>query len=123
MVCLAAGPMRALLVFGTMMLVAARPAGASTPDDDDPKVGRADSRTVAAPLPDEDDPKLARAAMPASRTRKNTHAVPRVKLAYRRLSTKGLEGDSIDFSVVEPDYYPSSGYFRFGLDTEVGIGN
>jgi hypothetical protein len=30
-------------------------------------------------------------------------------------------GTSIDFHAIELDYYPSSGYLRFGLDTELGL--
>ena len=47
--------------------------------------------------------------------------MPRVKLAYRYFSAVGLEkGVTMGFHIGELDFYPSSGYLRFGLDTEVG---
>jgi hypothetical protein len=115
---------RALVGVGILLLAATR-AGAAAPDDDDPKEYRGELGAPAAPttLAAEDDPKLARGASVSRRVWKNTHPVPRFKLAYRRLSTHGLENDTIDFNVVEIDYYPSSHYFRFGVDTEVGIGS
>ena len=115
---------RALVGVGVLLLAVTR-AGAAAPDDDDPKLARGELSSPAAQtvLAAEDDPKLARGAVVARRAWKpNTHAVPRFKLAYRRLTTQGLENDSIDFNVIEIDYYPSSHYLRFGLDTEVGLG-
>src|SRR6476659_2096911 len=60
---------------------------------------------------DDDDPRAAR-------------PVPRVKLAYRNFTTVGLEKSTdLPFHIIELDYYPSSGYLRFGLDTELGLNN
>jgi len=80
----------------------------------------AGARPAAAGLPDEDDPKLARVA-PTPRAER---PVPRVKLGYRRLTTVGLENDSIDWSGVDIEFYPvSRRWFRFGVAAQLGIGN
>ncbi len=113
--------MRAILV--AMFVMCLGPAGAAA-DEDDPKLERALTAPSPLVLADEDDPKLARGApgvhKPFSWNIK--HPVPRFKLAYRRLSTSGLDNDTIDFNVTELDYYPFSGWFRLGMDTELGIG-
>lgn len=104
----------------TCLLVAAR----TEAQEDDPKLARAAERkagSLALALPDEDDPKLARGLV-LRRSWQDLHGVPRVKLAYRRLTTAGLQNDTIDFNAVELDYYPSSAYFRFGLQTTLGFG-
>jgi hypothetical protein len=94
---------------------------AARAEEDDPKWARS-SREPESWAAGEDDPKLARSGHAVLRhSFAITHYVPRFKLAYRRLTTAGLD-TPIDFNVVELDYYPSSGYFRFGLDTELGIG-
>jgi hypothetical protein len=97
------------------------PAVAAVSDEDDPKMSREREPVRArSVLPDEDDPKLARGAVqkPAPRP---PHPVPRFKLAYRRLVTANIDPGDLPFNVIELDFYPSSGLFRFGLDTEVGI--
>ncbi len=72
---------------------------------------------------DDDDPKTARTpGIHKRRSWEITHAVPRVKLAYRYFSTVGLEkGVNLDFHAAALDYYPSSGYLRFGIDTELAF--
>lgn len=113
-----------ILVLVSLMLAGPASGDPSVPLDDDPKVQRGEQRAAALAIhPDEDDPKLARGAAVAKSGKRNTHAVPRFKLAYRRLSAAGLEGPPIDFNIIELDYYPSSGIFRFGLDTELGLGS
>jgi hypothetical protein len=95
--------------------------------DDDPKAVReaaaAQQDASFAVVHDDDDPKGARA--PALRKRRDwriTRPVPRVKLSYRNFTTVGLEkGVDLPFHIIELDYYPSSGYLRFGLDTELGL--
>lgn len=103
-------------------------ANGATGGSDDPKVARdaTTSSTTSASfaavdqeplvLPDEDDPKLARGAPPPAR-----HPVPRVELGYRWLEVAGLKGGTLDMHAIELDYFPVSGYFRFGLDTELGL--
>jgi hypothetical protein len=102
------------------------PVGArAAADDDDPKLARGDNGVaLRAVLPEEDDPKLARGAEPSGpRARIGLlHQVPRFKLGYRRLVAAGLEGGEIAFNAFALDFYPSSGYLRFGLDAELGIG-
>src|SRR6185436_16255207 len=71
-------------------------------------------------LPDEDDPKLSRPAAVHRPWWKPDHAVPRFKLAYRRLVAAGLEGPDTPFDVLEVDFYPVSSLVRFGLDGEFG---
>jgi hypothetical protein len=108
--------MRALLV---MVLLQAAVAA----EEDDPKWARGTvvEREPAA-LPDEDDPKLSRGvAVRRPHPGYDDHPVPRFKLAYRALSTSGLQNDRIDFHAAELDYYPFSGWVRFGLDTELGL--
>jgi hypothetical protein len=85
----------------------------------------ADSDAGHAVVHDEDDPKGARApALHKRRSWSITRPVPRVKLAYRNFTTIGLEKNTdLPFHIIELDYYPSSGYFRFGLDTELGLNN
>lgn len=74
------------------------------------------------PLPDEDDPKLARRAPSPAPWWRPAHAVPRLKLSYRRLTAAGLSGGTQPFDVVELDGYPLSRLVRVGLDGEVGWG-
>jgi hypothetical protein len=88
--------------------------------DDDPKLARA---TPPASDDNHDDPKLAREAAPPPPRARREHPVPRVKLAFRQLVAAGLEGGNLTFNGVSLDYYPSSGIFRFGIDTEVGLGD
>jgi hypothetical protein len=113
--------MRALAVMLTLLAARVAPA-----DEDDPKAAREEVRTYSdvepAPLPDEDDPKLARGAQVRSKFLVIKHVVPRVDLAYRRFTTAGLEGNSLDFNSIELDFYPVSNFIRFGLDTEGGVG-
>lgn len=117
-------------------------------DDDDPKAGPAqqtapaqqpapvqqtvqqqttppDSDDAHAVVHDDEDPKGARApALHKQRSWAITRPVPRVKLSYRNFTTIGLEKNSdLPFHIIELDYYPSSGYFRFGVDTELGLNN
>ena len=111
--------MRALLV---MLVLVTRAALASPDADDDPKAAReATVELEPSPLADEDDPKLARGAVRRARLSYGDHPVPRFKLAYRYLQTAGLQNDTIGFHAVELDYYPSSGWLRFGLETELGF--
>jgi hypothetical protein len=70
-------------------------------------------------LPDEDDPKLSRAEVRRPWW-KPDHAVPRFKLAYRRLVAAGPTGGDAPFDVAELDFYPVSGLVRFGLEGEFG---
>jgi hypothetical protein len=134
--------MRILLV----SLLMAAPVFAQA-DDDDPRAARSETpappaattATTTAPaaattapeaddsthavVHDQDDPKGARAPeLHLKRSWKIAHHVPRVKLAYRNFTTVGLEKSTdLPFHVIELDYYPSSGYLRFGLDTELGL--
>ena len=110
--------LRALVVGGLLMVAGAAHA---LDEDDDPKLARPANLTPPA-LPDEDDPKLARLELTKPRF-KIEHAVPRVKLAYRRLTFAGLDHDTIDFNTIELDYYPFSHFVRFGVATELGIGS
>jgi hypothetical protein len=114
--------MRILLAWLAMGSLFAAPARADA--DDDPKSARGE--TLEAPhslVHDDDDPKTSRTpAVHKKRSSEITHAVPRVKLAYRYFSTVGLEkGVNLDFHAAELDFYPSSGYLRFGLDTELAF--
>jgi hypothetical protein len=112
--------MRALAIM--LLLLSSRAAPA---DEDDPKIARGASiESEPVPLPDEDDPKLARGGVVRRRfALAINHPVPRVTLAYRRFTTAGLEGTSLDFNAFELDYYPVSNFIRFGLDSEVGVGS
>jgi hypothetical protein len=85
--------------------------------DGDAKVSSPSERW---PLPGEDDPKLARGATPPPPWWRPRHVVPRLKLAYRRLWTAGLDGGTAPFDVAELDYYPVSGLIRFGIAGEFG---
>lgn len=90
--------------------------GLLTSSEDDPKLARG-GRV------EEDDPKLARAAaVERPAPPRPRRPVPRFELAYRWLRAAGLEGPPTDFNVVELKYFPSSGYFRFGMSAEAGIG-
>jgi hypothetical protein len=111
--------MRALVALPLLLI--ASPAPAFTDAEDDPMLARTPAASVRVVLPDEDDPKLSRGARRLWSWR--DHPVPRVKLAYRRLVAAGLEGGDLTFDAVGLSYYPSSGILRFGLDTEVGIGD
>jgi hypothetical protein len=88
--------------------------------DDDPKGSPPDD--THAVVQDDDEPKSSRApAIVQRRSSEIQHAVPRVKLSYRYFTTVGLaKGDTLGFHIGELDFYPSSGYLRFGLDAEVG---
>ena len=127
--------MRALCALVMLLTFAPRARAAS--DEDDPKLARSVERDhvqrLRRPLPssgpyaawalEQDDPKLARTGtVERRRSFAITHPVPRFKLAYRRLALAGIETPTINFNVAELDYYPSSGYFRFGVDTELGLG-
>jgi hypothetical protein len=114
--------MRALVVGGLLMVAGAAYAQEAPAPEDDPKLERPAPVVAAAPLGDEDDPKLARGAV-TRRKLKLDHYVPRVKLAYRRLTFAGLDSDTIDFNTIELDYYPFSSWVRLGIDTEIGIGS
>jgi hypothetical protein len=125
------------ILFVWLLLV---PAGQAQ-EDDDPKAAASASMTTttstitptatsttataddASVTYDEDDPKGARGtAIKKRHTWRIDHHVPRVKLAYRNFSTVGLQaGTDLPFHVVELDYYPSSGYLRFGIDSELGL--
>ena len=72
-------------------------------------------------FPDEDDPKLARAEVQAAWWNR-PHDVPRFKLAYRRVWAASLDGPDLPFDVAELDFYPYSKFVRFGLAGEVGYG-
>jgi len=110
--------MRALSVLLALLV-----APAARAEEDDPKIARGASVELEpAPLPDEDDPKLARGAKVHRRAFALRRVVPRVDLAYRRMSTAGLEGNTLDFNAFELDFFPISNIVRFGLDTEIGVG-
>jgi hypothetical protein len=117
--------MRQRMRIAFLLLTLGAPAFAQA--DDDPKAAREPQPTTSddshAVVHDDDDPKTSRApALHKVRNWKITHQVPRVKLAYRYFSTVGLsKSDSFDWHTGELDYYPSSGYLRFGLDTELGF--
>jgi hypothetical protein len=126
--------MRQRMRIAFLLLALGTPAFAQA--DDDPKASREEpSSPAASPIAkradsddyavvhDEDDPKTSRApALHKVRSWKITHQVPRVKLAYRYFSTVGIsKADPFDWHAGELDYYPSSGYLRFGLDTELGF--
>jgi hypothetical protein len=116
--------MRQRMRIAFLLIALGAPAFAQA--DDDPKAAREtpsasdDSHSVVY---DEDDPKASRApALHKVRSWKITHQVPRVKLAYRYFSTVGLtKSEGFNWHAGELDYYPSSGYLRFGLDTELGF--
>ena len=109
--------MRALVVVVSFALAVPAWAGPAPGGDDDPKAARgATLDEEPLPLPNEDDPKLARGA-----PHPKAHPVPRFELSYRWLQAAGLSGGSLAFHAVELDYFPVSGYFRFGLDTELGL--
>jgi hypothetical protein len=94
--------------------------------DDDPKAARGETFDLDADhavVHDDDDPKTSRApALYRRRSWDIRHYVPRAKLAYRNFSTIGLQkGDTLGFHVAELDFYPSSGYLRFGLECQLGF--
>ena len=110
--------MRILIVW----LAVITPAWAQA--DDDPKSARGETiESQHLLVHDDDDPKTAR--VPELRHRHSwdiKHPVPRVKLAYRNFTTVGLDkGTDFTFHAAELDFYPSSGYLRFGLDAQVGF--
>jgi len=72
-------------------------------------------------FPDEDDPKLARAEVHAAWWTR-PHDVPRFKLAYRRVWAASLEGPDLPFDVAELDFYPLSRLVRLGIAGELGEG-
>lgn len=72
-------------------------------------------------FPDEDDPKLARAEVHAEWWNR-PHDVPRFKLAYRRVWAASLDGPDLPFDVAELDFYPLSRFVRLGISGEFGWG-
>jgi hypothetical protein len=108
------------LVAAALLLVLAPSARAQA--DDDPKAARGDTRAAPTEQPlDDDDPKLARGAVHKRFDWTIRHDVPRFKLAYRYLVAAGLEGGDETFHAAVIDFYPSSGYLRFGLGMELGF--
>jgi hypothetical protein len=108
------------LVAAALLLVLAPSARAQA--DDDPKAARGDTRAEHPEPPlDDDDPKLARGAVHKKFDWTIRHDVPRFKLAYRNVSFAGLEGGDEMFHAFALDFYPSSGYLRFGLGMELGF--
>ena len=72
-------------------------------------------------FPDEDDPKLARAEV-RSEWWKRPHDVPRFKLGYRRTWMAAPEGPDQAFDAGALDFYPVSRFVRFGISGEFGWG-
>lgn len=119
-------PSLAPLALAAALVAQAAPFARAAPDgDDDPKRARVGMRAAAS---DEDDPKLARVAVAGTVAApwpvRPERPVPRVKLGYRRLTTVGLENDSIDWNGVDLEFYPvSRRWFRFGVGAQLAIGS
>jgi hypothetical protein len=109
------------LLFALGVLLVASHAYALPDDDDDPKRAALAAPVASTPLPDEDDPKLSRGAVHRRGLPPITHHVPRVKLSWRRLVAHDLDGNDLTFNAAALDFYPSSGYLRVGVGTEVGF--
>jgi hypothetical protein len=69
-----------------------------------------------------DDPKLDRGQALVARRNGKARPTVRLTLAYRRLTSAGLEADTIDWNAVGLTYYPLSGWVRLGLLAELGVG-